>query len=281
MAHLTCNFFSKSLMRTVDITVILPTDKFVFTDPNYEPPKTFKTLYLLHGIFGSTSDWINGTRIEAWANEKDLAVVMPSGENKFYVDNPHSNDNFGKFIGEELVEFTRKTFPLSKKREDTFIGGLSMGGYGALRNGLKYHETFGSIVALSSGLILDAVYNSKYDDPNPIGNRYYYESIFGDIEQLKGSDMDYYHLIDSIDSEDMPELFLACGTEDELLFEQNEELHAYLEKKKIKHEYQTGPGGHDWVFWDTYIYKALEWLPLNETQVGVSSGNVKVEREGK
>ena len=74
MAHLTCNFFSKSLMRTVDITVILPTDKFVFTDPDFKPQTTFKTLYLLHGIFGSTSDWINGTRIEAWAQEKNLAV---------------------------------------------------------------------------------------------------------------------------------------------------------------------------------------------------------------
>ena len=281
MAHLTCNFFSKSLMRTVDITVILPTDKFVFTDPNYKPLKTFKTLYLLHGIFGSTSDWINGTRIEAWANERDLAVVMPSGENKFYVDHPHSNDNFGKFIGEELVEFTRRTFPLSKKREDTFIGGLSMGGYGALRNGLKYNQTFGSIVALSSGLILDGVYNSKYDDPNPIGNRYYYESIFGDIDKLKGSDMDYYHLIDSTKPEDLPNIYMACGTEDVLLFKQNEEFHDYLEKKKIKHEYQTGPGGHDWVFWDTYIYKALDWLPLNESNQGVSSGNVKIEREGK
>ena len=77
MAHLNCNFFSKSLMRTVDITVILPTDKYVFTDPNFKPQTTFKTLYLLHGIFGSTSDWINGTRIEAWAQEKNLAVVMP------------------------------------------------------------------------------------------------------------------------------------------------------------------------------------------------------------
>ncbi len=280
MAHLTCNFFSKSLMRTVDITVILPTDKFVFTDPNYKPLKEFKTLYLLHGIFGSTSDWINGTRIEAWANEKDLAVVMPSGENKFYVDHPQSLDNFGTFIGEELVDFTRRTFPLSTKREDTFIGGLSMGGYGALRNGLKYHDTFGSIVALSSGLILESVYESKYEDPNPIGNRYYYESIFGDISQLKGSDMDYYHLIDTIKQSELPNLYLACGTEDVLLFKQNEEFHKYLEGKNIKHEYQTGPGGHDWVFWDTFIYKALEWLPLNETNKGVSSGNVNIEREG-
>ena len=280
MAHLTCNFFSKSLMRTVDITVILPTDKYVFTDPNFKPQTTFKTLYLLHGIFGSTSDWINGTRIEAWAQEKNLAVVMPSGENKFYVDQPHSMDNFGTFIGEELVEFTRRSFPLSKKREDTFIGGLSMGGYGALRNGLKYHDTFGSIIALSSALILEKVYTSKYEDVNPMGNRYYYESIFGDISKLKGSDMDYYALVDNLKSDAFPKLFIACGTEDFMLKEQNEQFHQYLVEKGIEHEYQTGPGGHDWVFWDTFIYKALEWLPLDEATTGVSSGNVSIESEG-
>ena len=184
MAHLTCNFFSKSLMRTVDITVILPTDKFVATDPHFKPQSTFKTLYLLHGILGSTTDWIVGTRIAAWAAEKNLAVVMPSGENKFYVDQPDHMEYFGEFIGQELVDFTRRTFPLSSKREDTFIGGLSMGGYGALRNGLKYHDTFGSIVALSSALILDDVYTSSYDNPNLIGNRHYYESVFGHVAMM-------------------------------------------------------------------------------------------------
>ena len=273
MAHLTCNFFSKSLMRTVDITVILPTDKYVASDPHYQPPKTFKTLYLLHGIFGSTTDWIIGTRIAAWAAEKNLAVVMPSGENKFYVDRPDSLEYFGEFIGKELVDFTRRTFPLSTKREDTFIGGLSMGGYGALRNGLKYHETFGSIVALSSALLIDDILVSTYDHPNLLGNRHYYESIFGDLSKLKGSDMDYYALIDGLKKEDIPHIYMACGDDDKLR-KQNDSFHQYLTKKGIPHEYQTGPGGHDWVFWDTFISKALAWLPLDEASQGVSSGHV-------
>lgn len=280
MAHIKCNFFSKSLLRTVDIDVIIPTDKFVFGNPNFKPSKEFKTLYLLHGIFGSCDDWINGTRIERWANDKDLVVVMPSGENRFYVDEPKSGNNFGKFIGEELVEFTRNTFPLSHKKEDTFIGGLSMGGYGAIRNGLKYHDTFGYIIGLSSGFILDNVYKSKYDDINPIGNRYYYESIFGDIDKIKGSDKDYYALVDSLDKKDFPHMYLACGLQDSMLLEENNKFAKYLKNKGIDFIYETGPGAHEWDFWDTYIKKALEWLPLNNDNQGVSSGNVKVEGRG-
>ena len=125
------------------------------------------------------------------------------------------------------------------------------------------------------------VYTSKYEDVNPMGNRYYYESIFGDISKLKGSDMDYYALVDNLKSDAFPKLFIACGTEDFMLKEQNEQFHQYLVEKGIEHEYQTGPGGHDWVFWDTFIYKALEWLPLDEATTGVSSGNVSIESEGK
>lgn len=278
MAHLQCNFFSTSLLRTVDVTVIIPTDKFVFPPVKSEPIKEYKTLYLLHGIFGSHDDWINGTRIERWANDKNLVVVMPSGENMFYVDNPKANNNYGKFIGEELVDFTRKTFPLSHKKEDTFIGGLSMGGYGAIRNGLKYHDTFGAIVALSSALILDGVYASTYDEVNPIGNRSYYEAIFGNVDELKGSDKDYYALIEGIDKNECPKIYMACGVDDGLL-PANEQFHNYLTEKEIDHEYVTGPGNHEWDFWDTYIKKALDWLPLDKETQGMSSGHVQVESE--
>ena len=137
MALIQVNFMSKSLMRMVPIQVILPVDKFFGEEGTEAEEKPFKTLYLLHGIFGNYTDWVSGTRIQRWADEKNLAVVMPSGDNAFYVDQPASANMYGEFIGKELVEITRKMFPLSRKREDTFIGGLSMGGYGAIHNGLK------------------------------------------------------------------------------------------------------------------------------------------------
>ena len=268
MAYLTCNFFSKSLMRTVNINVVLPTDK-------ENEIKEYKTLYLLHGIYGSQNDWVHGTRIEAWAQDHNLAVVMPSGENKFYVDHPQSNAYFSKFIGEELVSFTRRSFPLSTKREDTFIGGLSMGGYGAMVNGLKYHETFGSIIALSSAFILDLIVRSNDNSSNPLHRRSYYESIFGNLDEIKGSDKDYIALVNRLEISQIPDIYMACGTEDSLLYRFNVKFHQYLDQKQIPHTFETGPGGHDWIFWDTYIKRALDWLELEEEK-GISSGNVNL-----
>ena len=115
---------SESLYRTVNVNVILPADKIVMPDQQdrkIERVKEFKTLYLLHGIFGSQVDWINGTNLQRWAEEKNLAVVMPAGENRFYVDHPVTHDYYGRFIGEELVNVSRAMFPLSTKKEDTFI----------------------------------------------------------------------------------------------------------------------------------------------------------------
>ena len=104
--------------------------------------KEYKTLYLLHGLLGNYTDWVTRTRIQEWAEAKNLVVVMPSGDNSFYVDQEVKNNDFGIFIGTELIEVTRKMFHLSNRRDDTFIAGLSMGGFGALRNGLKYYSKF-------------------------------------------------------------------------------------------------------------------------------------------
>lgn len=150
---------------------------------------------------------------------------MPSGENKFYVDHPQSNAYFSKFIGEELVPFTRRSFPLSTKREDTFIGGLSMGGYGAMVNGLKYHEIFGSIVALSSAFILDLIVRSNDNSSNPLHRRSYYESIFGNLDEIKGNDKDYIALVNRLEISQIPDIYMACGTEDSLLYRFNVKFH--------------------------------------------------------
>lgn len=276
MAIIKVDFFSTSLLRTVTINAIVPVDKMTFPGAPVRVKKPFKTLYLLHGIFGNYTDWVNGTRIQAWAQDKNLVVIMPSGENKFYVDNPKTGEMFSQFIGKELVQITRDLFPLSNKREDTFIGGLSMGGYGALINGLRFNETFSHIAALSSGLVLDKVMNSTYEDGMmPTDNRGYYEGVFGDLDQLIGSEKDYNALIKKLvkEKKDIPNIYLACGTED-FLISQNRDFHRLLKDNKVKVTYVEGPGTHNWEFWDTYIYKVLEWLPLEKEIESVHSGNV-------
>lgn len=274
MALLQCNFLSKSLMRTVPIQVILPTDKLLFPGQAQGEDKPFKTLYLLHGIFGNYTDWVCGTRLQAWAQERNLAVVMPSGDNSFYVDNRKTSALYGSFISKDLVEFTRKSFPLSRKREDTFIGGLSMGGFGAIVNGLQNPETFGHIVGLSAALILDSArLNAEYTD-NLMTNRGYYESIFGDLDKVIGGENDYTALAENLaDAPVKPKVFLACGTEDGLIAP-NQVFREKLKSCGFDVTWQEGPGGHDWRFWDEYILKAMEWLPLGDVTQGVSSGHV-------
>lgn len=277
MALIQVNFMSKSLMRTVNMNVILPVDKIIFPGTPMREDKPYKTLYLLHGVFGNYTDWVCGTNIQRWAEENNLAVVMPSGENMFYVDNPKMNNYYGEFIGKELVEITRKMFPLSNKREDTYIAGLSMGGYGAIRNGLKYHNTFGFIAGLSSALIIDGIENRTDNVPFFIESRSYAESCFGDLSKVAESDMNpkwiAKQLIDA--KVDIPKIYMACG-EDDFLLKANQDFKNYLDELGIEVTFDVGPGAHEWDFWNTYIKKVIEWLPLEENSVAINSGNVGV-----
>lgn len=275
MAIIEVNFISKYLMRTVTFNAIIPVDKFGPQAENAEQ-KPLKTLFLLHGIFGNYSDWVNGTRIQAWAEANDLAVIMPSGENRFYLDDEKSGELYGEFIGKELVEFTRKLFPLSDKREDTFIAGLSMGGYGAIRNGLKYAENFGCVIGLSAALVHDTWKDADNSAPIFTFRRNYYEAIFGEYDKVKGSDKDPKALLLKLKEEGrpVPKMYLCCGTEDGLVTA-NRDFRDFLNENGVDLTYVEGPGKHDWVFWDTYIKKVLDWLPLNRTGAGINSGNVK------
>lgn len=275
MALIQANIFSKSLMRTVPINVILPVDKMTSPKEKARGDLPYKTLYLLHGVFGSYIDWVSGTNIQRWAEEKNLAVVMPSGENMFYVDQPKPHNMYGEYIGHELVELTRRMFPLSRKREDTYIAGLSMGGYGALRNGLKYHETFGCIAGLSSATIIDDVNERTDDSPFFLQKRSYAESCFGDLSKVIGSDMDPKWLAKQLTEtkSDVPKIYMCCGTDDFLL-STNKEFVEYLKALGIEVCFEEGPGAHEWDFWNRYIKRVLDWLPLEGNSSGINSGNV-------
>lgn len=272
MALINVNFFSKSLLRSIEVKVILPIDKFSLVEDVQWDKKPFKTLYLLHGVFDDNNAWLRETRISRWASEKNLAVVMPSGENMFYLNQHGINGDtceinvggdYSKFIGEELVEMTRNMFPLSKKREDTFIGGLSMGGYGAIINGCKYHKTFSHIAALSPALMIDDAVSSTYSRNIILRNRAFFEYYFGDLTKLKESDKNPFYIVESLrnDKVELPKFYLACGKSDHL-FPRVEEFANFLMTKETEFVFEKAAGNHDWDFWDTYIKHVIDWLPL-------------------
>lgn len=277
MALIQATLFSQSLMRTVNVNVILPVDKLSAPGQALRPEQPLKTLYLLHGVFGSYVDWVAGTRIQRYAEAHNLAVVMPSGENAFYVDQAAGHNYYGEFIGRELVELTRRMFPLSRKREDTFIGGLSMGGYGALRGGLKYSDSFGCITAFSGAWDIDGMAARKEDTGFMLTSRSYVEACFGEPEKLPGSDMDPRFLARQLKEQGkpFPKIFIACGQSDGLL-PVNSSMAAYLKELGADVTYEVGPGAHEWDFWDASVKRAIEWLPTEENSQGINSGNVGI-----
>jgi len=279
MALFQVNFVSHTLFRSVPIQVILPVDKYG-SDGTLPAPKKYKTLYLLHGLLGSCPDWISGTRIQRWAEERDLAVVMPSGDNSFYVDRPESRNCYGEFVGRELVEITRRMFPLSDKREDTFIGGLSMGGFGALRNGLVYHDTFGAIISLSGALHIFEELGKRRPAKEGEDPLAFEKANFGPLDAAAVSNKNprvAARLLAEKKKEKtavlLPDIFMACGTEDRLL-PGNRLYRDLLREYGFRVTYEEGPGDHNWDFWDAYIKKAIDWLPLEDASQGISSGNV-------
>ena len=275
MALVQCNFLSKALMRNVPINVIIPTDKLTFPGMPAREDKPYKTLYLLHGVMGSHIDWICGTNIQRWADEKNLVVVMPAGDNRFYTDGASPDAKYSRYIGEDLIEFTRKTFPLSHKREDTFIAGLSMGGYGALYNGLRHNEVFGYVAGLSAADIIPNLQERKADGQTIFDSRIYAEACFGDLDHVMETDMNLKWRAAQIAKEHLtaPKLYLTVGVDDFLL-EANRALEKSFREAGLDVTYVEGPGAHEWDFWDRNIKKVLEWLPLEGNETGIDSGNI-------
>ncbi|MEK5480259.1 alpha/beta hydrolase family protein [Paenibacillus sp. FSL R5-0407] len=261
MAFFQVNFYSKTLKRLVSFNALIPVDAPEIPGQEKMEQGPMKSLYLLHGYSGNHMDWVTGSKIQELSLTHHIAVFMPSGENNFYLDDTDRGQLYAEFIGNELLEFTRNAFPISTKKEDTFIGGLSMGGYGALRNGLKYADNFSGIIALSSALITRNIAGIPVDFKDPIADYKYYRSVFGDLNELLGSDKDPEALLLQLKQENaaIPHIYMACGTEDFLLRE-NREYHAFLIDQGIEHTYVEGPGTHDWNFWNEYIEKAFKWM---------------------
>lgn len=254
MALIQVNYLSRALFRTVPLNVILPVDKFDADTNQYlqKDDRAYKTLYLLHGLLGNYTDWVSRTRIQEWAEEKDLAVVMPSGDNAFYFKSRTPWNDYETFIGEELVAVTRRMFPLSDNREDTFIAGLSMGGYGALRNGIVYSDTFGYVAGLSSAIHL-------FEDLSPEADI----GLFDDLEKASKTDLNPKVAVEEMlkAKRNVPKFYLACGRKDDLM-KVNTQFRDFLRANGALVTWDEDDSGHDWDFWNSQIRKVLDWLPL-------------------
>ena len=261
MTQIECTFLSQALYTYATVTVLIPSmgfDKMISGQQfTYDPEEKFKTLYLLHGITGDHKDWLRFTSIERYAEAKNLAVVMPSVGNSFYANMEHGS-KYWTFVSEELPRVVRNLFPLSKKREENFVAGLSMGGYGAFKLALNKPECFSAAASLSGALnITDEI---NFNTPQTIFNL---SDIFGSPEKVKQSSDNLFYMLKCLKASEtkIPMLYQACGTED-FLYSDNIKFRDDARNLGVDLTYEEGPGEHTWDFWDHYIRKVIDWLPL-------------------
>jgi putative tributyrin esterase len=257
VALVRCGFFSDVLELNLTMTVILPqaTSSQVGVR-GAAHPDGHPTLYLLHGLSDDDSVWLRLTSIERYVAPLGLAVVMPQVHRSFYADERHGH-RYWTFLSEELPEIVGSFFRLSPRREDTFVAGLSMGGYGAFKWALRQPHRFAAAASLSGALDAVAIRRTRERravDPDLFGR------VFGD--RLEGTDDDLLALLDRADPTSLPRLYLCCGTED-YLYQHNVTFRDACAARDIPVTVDFGPGDHDWAYWDARIVDVLAWLPLD------------------
>ena len=244
MIFLDMNFRSAALAGNAQVSVLLPDNK-----------EHFKTLWLLHGLHGDHTSWMRYTSIERYAVAHGIAVVMPNAQNSWYADTAYGA-GFFTFITEELPALFEKQFRgYSRERKNNLVGGLSMGGYGAMKAALTYPERYFACISLSGSLDITRK-NRPYSLPMWQGN---FGFALESAAALEGSDQDLFALARRMKEENrpFPRLYTWCGTEDSLL-PANDAFSAHLDSLGIPHLYETSAGDHSWHCWDEMIRKGLD-----------------------
>ena len=204
MALIQITFNSVLLKRLVNFHVCLPDDR---------RPEALKTVFLLHDYGESCWSWLTGADLQGLADRFGAALLLPNDENHFYVNAVRRGDSFTDHIGRELPGFCRRVFPFSTQAEDTVIAGLRVGGYGALRIGLEFPETFGHVLAADPALVLDTL-SEKTEEPDCYGlTARDYQSIFGDPARAAGGENDPLRCAAALRAwqRPLPALTVGCG----------------------------------------------------------------------
>ena len=250
MALLECHYKSEVLDMEQPFNVILPQ---ISMSDNENMSKKFPVLYLLHGLSDDHTAWVRKTNIERYAAQYNLAVVMPNVNRSFYADMKYGL-NYYTYITKEIPHIVQSYFPISDKREDNFIAGLSMGGYGAFMIALRNPEKFSAAASLSGALDLTVFLDMNDERIAPMT-----EMLFGSPEEFINSDYNLVRLLSKTSKKNLPRLFQCCGTED-YIYPLNESFRAAANKFGIDLTYEEGPGEHEWGYWDANIQRVLRWI---------------------
>ena len=253
MAFINLKFFSETLKMQTEIAVILPQKSAsgeIGVKSGASKDGKYKCLYLLHGLSDDHTIWARRTSIERYAQEYGIAVVMPCGARSFYTNMKYGGAYYD-YIAKEVPRIVREFFNVSAEREDNAIAGLSMGGYGALKIGMRESDSYFAAAGLSSVADIKAF----------MGIDRYAEvalPIFGESAVIPDSE-DLFFLAGELEKKSIkPKLYMGVGKQD-FLYEHNQKLKSRLESLDLDYTYRESDGIHSWVFWDEYIQYVLAW----------------------
>lgn len=272
MSVLQYTFESDCLKSNTQITVILPDKPRQLTPTQfYGNGRKYKVLWLLHGTFGDHTDWLRKTNIEMYATERNLVVVMPSALNSNY---SNWNDymlgfKMYDFLTEELMPLIYGWFPVSDKREDNFIAGLSMGGRGTIKYAVNHPEKFAAAAVLSATPMDMSSMGPDNESPMLNTNNERVRTTLanaGGLEAFLNSNENVWAILDRLaQTGTLPRLMFACGQEDELLYKAYRIFQKHAQEIGLAAHWFELPGyKHEWRFWDLAIQEALDFFGLDE-----------------
>lgn len=248
----TVRFQSKLVATTLPYNVILPGD--------YDSSRTtrYPVLYLLHGLTGHYNDWVQRTNIADYAAEYRIIIIMPEGNDGWYTDSAtNSTDKYESYILQELIPDVQQRYRTIEARYARAIAGLSMGGYGAIKFGLKSPSTFVFAASMSGAFGVTRLTDKEIPDR-------WQDSVklFGATSSETRAANDLFELLRKLNAArvaSLPYFYFDCGTEDSaLIFPYNRELAALMFEKKVPHEFRELPGDHSWGYWDQQVQEVLK-----------------------
>jgi putative tributyrin esterase len=247
------NFFSETLGMRCTMYVLLP--QYALAHENRKQADR-RTLYLLHGHSDDHTAWMRWSAIEKYVEGLNLAVVMPTVHLSFYADMVHGG-RYWQFISEEVPAQVRRMYSLSEARENNFVAGLSMGGYGAFKLALTHPERFAAAASLSGALDIREVVGGRQTDQAWLESM---RNVFGDLSKVPHSDHDLFTLAEKVSKARVkPRLYQCCGTGD-FLHADNVRFRDVAGKLPLDLSYDEGPGEHNWAYWDRKIQDILTWM---------------------
>lgn len=253
----TLEIYSPKMKRDIKALIIVP-------DAAKEASASLPTLYLLHGYNGKETTWMSLRDMRPIADEYEMLIVCPFGENSWYWDSPtQKKSQFETFISKELPEYVDKNYPTIADRKGRAISGLSMGGHGAMWNALHHKDVFGAVGSISGGVDIRP-FPEKWEMKKQLGTK--------DKNAQRWDDYTVINALGELEEKELA-IIIDCGVDD-FFIDVNRNLHQALVEKKITHDYIERAGAHTGTYWrNSIVYQAFYFHQFFKSQIVKNSGN--------